>query len=93
MTRKEEILKQAVKEQSRLYQSPEWRAGFISGAMWADKTMLAKVCKWLEEYVHYAVLDKKIELAGVELSEDLRKSMLDEKTNCKKDNECDSELR
>lgn len=31
MTRDEEILKQVIKEQS-----PEWRAGFISGANWAD---------------------------------------------------------
>lgn len=77
MARQEEIVKQAVKKQSQLYQSSEWRAGFISGAMWADKTMLDKVCKWLEDNVHYAVFDKKIELAGVELSEDLRKSILE----------------
>lgn len=37
MKRSEEILKQAVKEQSQLYQPPEWRAGFISGAKWADE--------------------------------------------------------
>lgn len=37
MTRNEEILKQAVKEQSQLYTSSDWRAGFISGAKWADK--------------------------------------------------------
>lgn len=37
MKRQEEILSQAVKEQSQLYQPPEWRAGFISGAKWADE--------------------------------------------------------
>ena len=37
MTRQEEIVNQAVKEQSELYQPPEWRAGFISGAKWADE--------------------------------------------------------
>ena len=37
MTRKEEIVNQAVKEQSKPYQPPEWRAGFISGAKWADE--------------------------------------------------------
>lgn len=37
MTRNEEILNQAVKEQSQLYTSSDWRAGFISGAKWADE--------------------------------------------------------
>lgn len=36
MARKEEILKQAIKEQSQLYQPPEYRTGFIDGATWAD---------------------------------------------------------
>ena len=48
MTRKEEIVTQAVKEQSQLYQPLEWRAGFISGANWADRTMLDRACEWLE---------------------------------------------
>lgn len=48
MKRKEEIVNQAAKEQSQLYQPPEWRAGFISGANWADKTMLDRACEWLE---------------------------------------------
>ena len=51
MTRKEEILSQAVKEQSQLYQPPEWRAGFISGAKWADKTMLDRACEWLKNNI------------------------------------------
>ena len=48
MKRKEEIVNQAAKEQSQLYQPPEWRAGFISGANWADRTMLDRACEWLE---------------------------------------------
>ena len=48
MKRQEEIEKQAAKEQSALYVSPEWRAGFISGAGWADQTMLDKACEWLK---------------------------------------------
>lgn len=48
MKRKEEIVTQAAKEQSQLYQPPEWRAGFISGANWADKTMLDRACEWLK---------------------------------------------
>ena len=51
MTRKEEIVNQAVKEQSELYQPPEWRAGFISGANWADKTMLDRACEWVKENI------------------------------------------
>jgi hypothetical protein len=48
MKRKEEIVTQAVKEQSQLHQPLEWGAGFISGANWADKTMLDRACEWLE---------------------------------------------
>ena len=49
MTRQEEIVNRVVKEQSQsqLYQPLEWRAGFISGAKWADKTMLDRACEWL----------------------------------------------
>ena len=49
MTRKEEIVTQAVKEKSQLHQPLEWGAGFISGANWADKTMLDRACEWLED--------------------------------------------
>ena len=48
MKRKEEIVTQAVKEQSQLHQPLEWGAGFISGAKWADKTMLDRACEWLK---------------------------------------------
>ena len=47
MKRKEEIVTQAVKEQSQLHQPLEWGAGFISGANWADRTMLDRACEWL----------------------------------------------
>ena len=56
MNRQEEIVKQAVKEQSQLYQQPEWRAGFISGANWADKTMLDRACEWLS--IYYPNIDR-----------------------------------
>ena len=46
---------------------------------WADKTMIDKVCKWIEDNVENAFISRKggfmVELAGVELSEDLRKLM------------------
>lgn len=50
MTRQEEIVNRVVKEQSQsqLYQPLEWRAGFIAGAKWADKTMLDRACEWFE---------------------------------------------
>ena len=37
MTRKEEIENKAVNDQRVLMESMDWRAGFISGANWADK--------------------------------------------------------
>lgn len=57
----EKILKQAVKEQSQLYQPPEWRAGFVSGAKWADETMIKKAKEWLEKtlYIHTELLEDK----------------------------------
>lgn len=52
---------------------------FTKGAEWADSTMLDKVCEWLNENIEYAVMKKKgkhtIELAGIELAEDLQKDM------------------
>ena len=43
MTRKEER-KQAAKEYGCLFYGP-----FLNGAEWADKTMIDKAVKWLEE--------------------------------------------
>lgn len=37
MTREEEIRNKAIKDQKSCMGSMEWRAGFISGAKWADK--------------------------------------------------------
>ena len=46
MNRKEEVINEAQKfsDAQRLY-------GFIEGAVWADKTMIEKACKWLEENI------------------------------------------
>lgn len=61
MTRKEEIVTQAVKEKSQLHQPLEWGAGFISGAKWADKTMLDRACEWLNKilYIHTEIEEDK----------------------------------
>lgn len=67
MKRQEEIISQAVKEQSQLYQSPEYRAGFISGAKWADKTMLDRACEWLKKGGYFVNSNETIE--------DFRKAM------------------
>ena len=51
---------------------------FEEGAKWADKTMIDKACKWIENYVENAFTEVNgmmIELHGIELSEDFRKSM------------------
>lgn len=74
MTRREEINKQAVKEQSQLYQSPEWRAGFISGANWADKTTLDRACKWLEEKNKLCMYELEMILGG-NFIDDFKKEM------------------
>lgn len=75
MKRNEEIVKQAVKEQSQLYQQPEWRAGFISGAEWADKTMLDRACEWLKDIhnieKHLGILTSRTE----DLSKAFRQAM------------------
>ena len=70
MTRAEEIVKQAVKEQSELYQQPEWRAGFIAGANWADKTMLDRACEWLKENIDlYAYESSNTHYPEIKLTE------------------------
>lgn len=48
MTRKEETIQAAIKEFSRF---AERRVGFITGAEWADKTMIDKACKFLRKRV------------------------------------------
>ena len=50
----------------------------IEAVKWADKTMIDKACKWIENYVENAFTEvdgMMIELHGIELSEDFRKSM------------------
>ena len=82
MTRDEELQQQAMsligfsREVSR---EDAIKLAYYYGAKYADCTMLDKVCEWLKENVEYAVMKKNgkhtIELAGVELAEDLQKDM------------------
>ena len=51
MTREEIIRQKAISEQRDLMESCDWRAGFIAGAKWADKTMIEKACDWLKENI------------------------------------------
>lgn len=51
MTREEQI-KQAAMDEPRVALGSYQRA-FTLGAQWADKTMLEKACKWLNEYCRY----------------------------------------
>lgn len=50
---REEQIKQAAKIRADQYEHPaQWSDtyyGFISGAEWADKTLINKACKWLKE--------------------------------------------
>ena len=82
MTREEEI-KQAAFERfgnngnENQYEIAKVQA-FVVGSKWADKTMIDKACKWIENYVENAFTEVNgmmIELHGIELSEDFRKSM------------------
>lgn len=64
MTRKEEIVTQAVKEKSQLHQPLEWGAGFISGANWADKTMLDRAENYLRSKLEYRPILKEEYIHG-----------------------------
>ena len=58
MTREEEIRQKAISEQRELMESWDWRAGFIAGAKWADKTMIEKARNWLENNINdYIIID------------------------------------
>lgn len=46
VSRTDEIIKESIKKHPRF---AERRVGFIDGAQWADKTMIEKAVKWLEE--------------------------------------------
>lgn len=90
MTTREKEIEQAMKESvaetifaSGWGMTPQATAllecAFTKGAEWADAAMLDKVCAWLKENVEYAVMKKNgkhtIELASIELVEDLQKDM------------------
>ena len=51
MTREEEIEKEA----NRVSYNGDEFYSFIKGAEWADKTMIDKACKWIEEYLFEVV--------------------------------------
>ena len=82
MTRKEEIKQAAeeyyneVKYLSDLSAFPI--AAFKEGAEWADRTMIEKVCEWLEDNIYdYLYINRDFNEADYknELIEDLRKAM------------------
>lgn len=59
MTRDEEIRNQAIKDQKSCFESMDWRAGFMSGAKWADSNpkiskeeFIEKVRSWLENHTY-----------------------------------------
>lgn len=54
------------------------RDSFAEGAKWADKTMIDKVCEWIEDNVENAfvcVNNTITELNGIELSRYIHKTM------------------
>ena len=68
MTREEEIRKQALKygEPEYLLQTPNilGTQGFIQGVKWADKTIIEKACKWLEEKNKMCMYELEMILGG-----------------------------
>lgn len=48
MTRAEEITMAA--DAASRYESPSFFEAFVTGAEWADNSMLEKACEWLYEY-------------------------------------------
>lgn len=88
MTRIEEIVKEAkhrekeegftqlVKDTKGICSA--YGIGFLEGAEWADKTMIDKVCEWLEDNIYdYLYINRDFNEADYknELIEDLRKAM------------------
>ena len=56
-----------------------WRYNkFIEGAEWADRTMIARFCEWIEEHIENAFVSidgTMTDINGIELSEVVRKAM------------------
>ena len=63
MTREEEIQKLIDKEMGiDNYGSSDYQVGVCDGVKFADKTMIEKACKWIEENKH---LHKELSFGGV----------------------------
>ena len=79
MAQYEQIQQKAISEQRELMESYDWRCGFISGAIWDNKTMIDKVCEWLDMNLNDYITEGSRE--GIsrekreELFKDLRKDM------------------
>ncbi len=83
MARKEEIVNYAQSFKGKGMEIEELkdiiRLAIIDGAIWADKTMIDKVCEWLKSY-RQETNDGTGYIAGIvndKTIEDLRKAMLD----------------
>jgi len=84
MTRSEEI-KQQADEYRQPYRdggyrlsSRDVRDAFEIGAEWADRTMIARFCEWIEEHIENAFVSidgTMTDINGIELSEVVRKAM------------------
>lgn len=81
MTRRNEIIEEAEKH---MY---DWGVDvdrfdvpdiFAKGAKWADRTMIARFCEWIEEHIENAFVSidgTMTDINGIELSEVVRKAM------------------
>ena len=73
MTRREEIEKAA----NEFYKGDEVST-FVVAAQWADRTIIARFCEWIEEHIENAFVSidgTMTDINGIELSEVVRKAM------------------
>lgn len=77
MTREEQIT-----ETAKEYYNPktgipcslQMRVGFITGAQWADETMIEKACEWLQEKNKMCMFEIEM-ILGNNFIEDFKKAM------------------
>ena len=79
MSRREEIINYANSFKGEGVENEELketiRLAIIDGAIWADKTMLKKTCKWLKENVDNYLQYPFAEINIGDLVKDLKKAM------------------
>ena len=74
MTRKEEIEQASIEYHTKPHHEAV-KDDFLRGAEWADKTMLDKVCEWIETNTNKINLKGGICLSSKQFIEELKQAM------------------